>query len=162
MESGAETILNGHSAALILFARQWVPSHADAEDAVQEAFVRFWRSRDRVLEPTAYLYACVKRCALEFRRSHQRRLRREVATARPEAEPLFVSPAEQLDRMLEIQSVLVNLPEVQREVLVMKIWGALSFREIGEALGIPEQTAASRYRYALTKLHEALAEEPVR
>jgi RNA polymerase sigma-70 factor (ECF subfamily) len=161
MESGAETILNGHSAALILFARQWVPSHADAEDAVQEAFVRFWRSRDRVLEPTAFLYACVKRCALEFRRSHQRRLRREEATARPEAEPLFEAPAEQLDRAVEIEKSLVGLPEKQREVLVMKIWGGLSFREIGDALAIPEQTAASRFRYALTKLHEALAEETV-
>lgn len=44
-----------HGAALVLLARQWVSSGSDAEDVVQEAFIRFWRSRDQVSEPVGYL-----------------------------------------------------------------------------------------------------------
>jgi RNA polymerase sigma-70 factor (ECF subfamily) len=44
------------------------------------------------------------------------------------------------------------LPVEQREVLVMKIWNELTFAEIASALAISQNTAASRYRYALAAL----------
>jgi RNA polymerase sigma-70 factor (ECF subfamily) len=153
--------LDRHGPALVMFARQWVYSRADAEDVVQEAFVRFWRSRDRVLEPVGYLYACVKRCALDWRRTHRRRMHREQAAARPEAEPLFRDPVEHAERRMLIERALITLPDDQREVLVMRIWGDLTFPQIAAALGIPANTASSRYRYALARLHRALAEEPI-
>jgi RNA polymerase sigma-70 factor (ECF subfamily) len=56
---------------------------------------------------------------------------------------------------------LGHLPEAQREVLVLKVWGGLSFPQIAAALGIPANTAASRYRYALARLRERLAEEAI-
>ncbi len=43
----------------------------------------------------------------------------------------------------------------------MKIWGGLSFPQIAEALRISSNTAASRYRYALARLREQLAEEHI-
>jgi RNA polymerase sigma-70 factor (ECF subfamily) len=58
--------LDRHIPALILLARQWVPDRADAEDVVQEAFIRFWRSRHRVSDPAAYCYTCVKQGELGF------------------------------------------------------------------------------------------------
>src|SRR5688572_24042019 len=70
--------LERHGAALVLIARQWAPVPADAEDVVQEAFVRFWRSRGRANDAVAYLYACVRAAAIDGARSSQRRLRRET------------------------------------------------------------------------------------
>jgi RNA polymerase sigma-70 factor (ECF subfamily) len=153
--------LDHHGAALVLLARQWVASRADAEDVVQEAFVRFWRSRQRATDPAAYLYACVKHCALDWLRGRKRQARREEAAARPEAETWFAGPLEQEERRAAIAAALRHLPENQREVLVMKIWGGLSFSQIAEASRISANTAASRYRYALAKLREQLAEEPI-
>jgi RNA polymerase sigma-70 factor (ECF subfamily) len=153
--------LERHGAGLVLLARQWVPSRADAEDVVQEAFVRFWHSRDRATDPAAYLYACVKHCALDWQRSRRRQSRREIAAARPEAESLFTGPLEQEERRAVLTAALAELPEKQREVLVMKIWGGLSFPQIASALRISANTAASRYRYALARLREQLAEEPI-
>ena len=150
-----------HGAALVLLARQWVPGRADAEDVVQEAFVRFWRSRHRVAEPAAYLYACVKHCALDWQRGRKRRSRREEAHARPEAETWFADALVQDERRAAVEAALGGLPEAQREVLVLKIWGGLSFPQIAAALRVPADTAASRYRYALAKLREQLAEEPI-
>lgn len=153
--------LDEHGAALLLLARQWVACGADAEDVVQEAFVRFWRSRERVAQPAAYLYACVKHCALDWQRGRRRQSRREEATARPETETMFAGPIEQNERRAAIEGALTMLPEAQREVLVMKIWGGLSFVQIAEALAISPNTAASRYRYALARLREQLAQEPI-
>jgi RNA polymerase sigma-70 factor (ECF subfamily) len=57
---------------LLLFARQWVRSRADAEDIVQEAFVRFWR-RNHKIDNRALLYATVRSIALDFIRRDSRR-----------------------------------------------------------------------------------------
>src|SRR5213595_4056402 len=76
---------------LLLFARQWVHSAADAEDIVQEAFVKFWR-RNHKVDNRALLYSAVRSIALDFIRRNSRRARRE-ATAMAEtgefAEPQF-------------------------------------------------------------------------
>jgi RNA polymerase sigma-70 factor (ECF subfamily) len=68
---------------------------------------------------------------------------------------------EQDERRAALAAVLLTLPENQREVLVLKIWGGLSFPQIAEALRISANTATSRYRYALAKLREQLAEESI-
>lgn len=153
-----QTWFDRHGTALVLLARQFVRGRADAEDVVQEAFVRFWRSRERVAEPVAFLFACVRRCALDWQRSRRRQTHREEQAARPESDPLFAK-AEQDERRRAIESALQELPVEQAEIVVMKIWGLLSFPEIAAALEISPNTAASRYRYALAKLREALQEQ---
>ncbi len=150
-----------HGPALVLLARAWVPTRADAEDVVQEAFIRFWRSHARVDDPAAYLFGCVKRCALDWVRTRGRQARREAAAARPEGEPLFEGPVEQSERRAAVAAALGMLPDTQREVLVMRVWGGLTFPQIAAALGVPAETAASRFRYALGKLRELLAEEAI-
>src|SRR5207247_9999293 len=63
---------------LLLFARQWVHSAADAEDIVQEAFVKFWR-RNHKIDNRALLYSAVRSIALDFIRRNSRRARREAS-----------------------------------------------------------------------------------
>jgi len=155
--------LDQHAPALLLLARQWTSSRPDAEDIVQEAFLRFWRCRHRAADPVAYLYACIKHAAMEWHRSGHRRRIREQATARDELfghESLFLNHLEQDERRLAIETALQRLSDTQREVLVMKIWGKLTFPQIAEALDISPNTAASRYRYALDALRIELAKEP--
>jgi RNA polymerase sigma-70 factor (ECF subfamily) len=108
-----------------------------------------------------YLYACVKRGALDWQRGRRRQTRREQAAARPEAEPRFEGPVEQDERRAAIEAALATLPAEQAEVLVMRIWGGLSVPQIAAALEISPNTAASRYRYALARLREQLAEETI-
>jgi RNA polymerase sigma-70 factor (ECF subfamily) len=140
---------------LLLFARQWVRSGADAEDIVQEAFVKFWR-RNHNIDNRALLYATVRSIALDLIRRDSRRARREAAVyseAEEAVEPQFEITNES-QRL--VGNALDRLPHEQREVLVMKIWNDLTFAEIGEALGISQNTAASRYRYALAALKKDL------
>ncbi|HEX4588450.1 MAG TPA: sigma-70 family RNA polymerase sigma factor [Gemmataceae bacterium] len=154
--------LDAHGAALVLFASQWAANVGDAEDVVQDAFVRFWKARDRVADPKPYLFACVRRAALDRLRSDRRRTKREERVARPEtADGLFQSAPEQAERQAMIEAALTRLPDEQRAVLVLKIWGGLTFPQIAAALDVPANTAASRYRYALARLRELLAEAKV-
>jgi RNA polymerase sigma-70 factor (ECF subfamily) len=53
---------------------------------------------------------------------------------------------------------LNHLPEIQRSVVTLKVWGGLTFAEIASALEIPANTAASRYRYALAELRKLTKE----
>jgi RNA polymerase sigma-70 factor (ECF subfamily) len=153
------TWLAEHGPALLLFARQWLSRRLEAEDVVQEAFVRFWKSRERADDPVAYLYQCVRNTALEFRRGDARRQAREMDSARPE---WFEASFADDDRTVEIECALRNLPDAQREVLVLKIWGGLTFAQIGSALEISPDTAASRYRYAIEKMRQQLASKQER
>lgn len=138
---------------LLLFARQWVRTSADAEDIVQEAFVKFWRA-DRNIGNRGLLYSAVRTTALDFIRRDSRRARRELAVFSESDEAVQFEIDDESQR--ELTAAVDRLPQEQREVLVMKIWNDLTFAEIGEALGISQNTAASRYRYALTALKKAL------
>ena len=140
---------------LLLFARQWVQSTADAEDIVQDAFVKFWR-RNHDIANRGLLYSAVRSLALDFIRRDARRARRE-ATVLAEAEPA-VEPHFELedDTQSALAAAVESLPRDKREVLVLKIWNDFTFSEIAGALGISQNTAASRYRYALTNLKKTL------
>src|SRR6058998_1231624 len=86
---------------LLLFARQWVRSGADAEDIVQEAFVKFWR-RNHNIDNRALLYATVRSVALDLIRRDNRRARREAEAYSDSAqavEPQF-EPMDDSQRLL--------------------------------------------------------------
>jgi RNA polymerase sigma-70 factor, ECF subfamily len=159
-----DSVLPKYGSALLLYARQWAASHADAEEAVQNGILRLWRSRGgHGAVPVPLMFAAVKRSAIDLARRHSRRERREqkVWESGDGGITWFEYTLETQERQKEIEAAIHALPEEQREVLVMKIWGEMTFHEIAESLAIPANTAASRYRYALQRLRGVLAEELV-
>ena len=154
--------LDEHGGALVLLARQWTDGHAEAEDVVQDAFVRFWPNRVSTRNARAYLYSCVRSAAMDRRRSEARRRgREELARPADSEENLFEHAMEHDERREAIEKTLQALPDEQKEVVIMKIWGGLTFQGIAEALAISANTAASRYRYALASLRKSLQQEQV-
>jgi len=144
---------------LLLCARQWTRSLADAEDAVQDAFVRYWRHQRHLPgEPMALLVTSVRRAAMDSGRREGRRLAREERAANDAGVPvaLFETSLEDDERRAALEEALRRIPPEQREVLVLKIWGELTFEQIAVELELPPNTAASRYRYALAALRREL------
>jgi RNA polymerase sigma-70 factor, ECF subfamily len=149
-----------HGPRLLLCARQWTRSLADAEDVVQEAFVRYWRhQRNLPGDHHALLVTSIRRAAIDLARRDSRRAVREekAGIGIDEGGGMFEAvPGDEPERRREIEAALRRLPAEQREVLVLKIWQEFTFEQIAGTLGIPLNTAASRYRYALTALRKEL------
>lgn len=157
-----QTWFHTHGAKLLLCARQWARCAADAEDLVQEAFVRYWRHQRHLPgEPIALVLTSMRRAALDRAREAQRRAQREQAAGGDvhpdDAVPWFEPAAAADDALLELENAVRRLPPDQREVLVLKTWGELTFAQIAEQLDISPHTAASRYRYALGALRQLMS-----
>lgn len=129
-------------------------SIADAEDAVQEVFVKLARSPKALslaTRPRAYLLTMAHRAAVD-----QHRLRRErpldpdVTLVGPSADPNRAADAERARHLVQ------GLPPKQRTVVFLKLFAELSFAEIGRVTGVPTFTASSRYRLAIRRLRRTM------
>jgi RNA polymerase sigma-70 factor (ECF subfamily) len=154
-----DDLLRRHGPALVLYARQWTGTRAEAEDAMQDGVVKFWRAGGSPApEQLPRLFAAVRRCAIDGVRRRLRRAARERRYGEDtEDADLFEHAAGTVARERVVEDAVRRLPPEQREVLVMKIWGGLTFEQIGVALDIPPNTAASRHRYALERLRKDAA-----
>ncbi|MBX7211136.1 MAG: RNA polymerase sigma factor [Verrucomicrobiaceae bacterium] len=145
---------------LVLYARQFVDSIADAEDVVQMAFVRWWhRHPDGDRSQVPLLYAAVRSISIDMRRKDMRRILREAKSdvfVENEDAPWFDSSVEQRERAQIVADAMRCLPEEQREVVTLHLWGGLTFAQIAEMTGVSINTVAGRYRYALAALGRKL------
>ena len=143
-----------HAPKFLLYARQQARSEADAQDLVQEAVVEASQRRgDGRPPPLPLVFATIRRRAIDLARREDRRSAREQVASEP---PELWFDASLQDRELAqlVQGAMSKLPEIYREVITLKVWGGLTFAEIAGALGIPANTAASRYRYGLEELRK--------
>ena len=106
---------------LLLYARQWNASAADAEDVVQMAFVRWWQKNPGGnREHVPLLYAAVRSISLDVRKSEVRRAKRELASdlSMPEGDkPYFDPPVEDRENRQLLERAVLSLPADQREVV---------------------------------------------
>lgn len=160
--------LSTHGPKLLLFARQQARSHEDAEDILQDAVVKLVEKVDKGEFVggsdawQAYLYTSIRRLAIDLSRRTDRRRKREDVISTESAQdtgshPWFEGDSSDDEIRDQLEEKLKQLPAKFAEVIVMKIWGDKTFAEIGEALEISQNTAASRYRYGLEALKKSLA-----
>jgi RNA polymerase sigma-70 factor (ECF subfamily) len=143
-------LIDRHSAALVLYARQWC---AVPEDVVQEAFVKLMTQRQPPRDVVAWLYRVVRNAAISAVRAQRRRQQHETAAGSAAwfvEEPPDALEAEMAARALEA------LPIEQREAIVAHLWGGLTFEQIGHVAGCSSSTAHRWYLAGLTALRERL------
>jgi RNA polymerase sigma factor (sigma-70 family) len=147
-----ERLLARHGGPLVLYARQW---SASPEDVVQDVFLRLVALRSAPRSVVGWLYRAVRNRAISRARSDGRRQRREESVA-SRGEPWF-KPSDEtgLDAAAAARA-LESLPPEERETLVARLWGGLSFGEIAELTGTSSSTAARRYQSGLAAMRERL------
>lgn len=145
---------DANAARLILYARQWL-DWAAAEDVAQAAFLGLASQRTRPENAKAWLFAAVRNAAISEHRRRQRAEHREqkVAAARPDwFDP---RPGDLIDAGTAEQ-LLSKLPEEQREIILLRIWGGLSWPDAAEVLAEPTSTLFSRYKAGLATIRHRM------
>lgn len=152
-----EALFREHGRGLLLFARGLVSERELAEDAVQQAFVNLVRKGlGEVENLRAYLYGAVRHAAFNLARGEQRREQTWQEACRRGAWRVLTESSEDPETLAVLNAAIAELPEYERQVVLMKVWGGLTFDEIGAAMETPLATASSRYRAALARLRGRL------
>jgi RNA polymerase sigma-70 factor, ECF subfamily len=145
-----ELLYRKHGAALLLFAQAITEERSRAQDAVHHVFLKLIESGGfRASDQKAYLFGCVRNFVLNDRKRQQRQQPLEDSV-------WFSPPNRDYAGERNLRSALAALPDDQRQAVVLHIWGELTFAQIADLLDVSPDTAASRYRYALGKLRNAM------
>jgi RNA polymerase sigma-70 factor (ECF subfamily) len=152
-----------HSRGVYLTAYRVLGNAAQAQDVVQDVFLRLWR-RPRTFDANrgelgSYLRMMARSRALDLWREGQALGRAsdrlKLAIAREPARDEAERPSAQAERHEEgetVRAAVRRLPDAQREAVVMAYWGGLTADEIAQRIEVPLGTAKSRIRLGLEKL----------
>ena len=150
-----EEILNSIGDKLYNYLTIKLSSPLDAEDVLQEVFCRLVRYRVRfrfIRNPSAYVFRMARNEAVRFLK---RRMRNpETHRSVEELSKVIQDNLTGLDSiaLTRAAEALAQIPEDQREVIILRFFEELTFKEIASVCGISLNTAASRYRYGMQKL----------
>ena len=147
-------LLDRYSAALVLYARQIC---SDPEDAVQCAFVKLIQQRSFPKDTAAWLYRVVRNEALMQSRGERRRRSREQVFAELRGSWFNADVPGRLSGATATEA-LDRLSQLQREIVVARIWGELTFREIAQLLAASQSSVHREYQQAIVLLHTELNE----
>jgi RNA polymerase sigma-70 factor (ECF subfamily) len=153
-----ERLYDAQASGLFHYLVTFTKTEADARDLLQELFIRLARgAKMEVQSEKAFLFRLAHNLAIDWLRrrkvrwdSEERLLAELDAAGKRDADP----DAALLAR--GFADAMKTLPDEQRTIVQLKLWDGLTFEEIAATQGIPLNTAASRYRYALEKLRTLL------
>ncbi len=148
-------------------AFQSMPTRAEAEDAVQEVFVRLWRTAERYDPDRAALVTWVmlitRRHLVDKLRRSRARVKASSLDAAAPPQTAAVAPAksesERDERLAMLLKRIDMLPELQRTVVTRAYLRGQTLRQIGEDLNTPLGTIKSALSRALVRLRERTSEE---
>ncbi|MEX0641647.1 MAG: sigma-70 family RNA polymerase sigma factor, partial [Pirellulales bacterium] len=126
----------------------------DADDVVQETFVRLARSRKKLAKVenlTAYVFTVARHEAARIQKRRSREIRALAAKPADESQ----TAADEASEL--VTAALARLPIEQREIVELKAYAGLTLREIADVTGLPPGTVATRYRAALARLRDWLS-----
>lgn len=139
---------------LVLYARQWLDL-GQAEDVVQEVFLRLMQQRTEPEHMKAWLYRAVRNLAFNRVRSMERRRRREETVAAETPAWFDPDPGLEMDAR-EAERALQILPAEEREIVTLRIWGGLTLEQIASVLELSAPTILRRLREGLRRIRTEL------
>ena len=154
-----ERLYDAHASGLFHYLVTFTKTEADARDLLQEIFIKLARgAMDRCVQmEKAFLYRLAHNLAVDWLRRRRARWDSEERLMKELSDGQQNAPDPDAAVLARgFADAMKTLPDEQRTIMQLKLWDGLTFDEIAEAQGIPLNTAASRYRYALEKLRALL------
>jgi RNA polymerase sigma-70 factor (ECF subfamily) len=144
----------GNRQGLYSYALALTRNRAAAEDMVHAVVCRLLARGKMPREVRPYLFRAVRNAVVD---DWRRNSSRENQPGDSDLAGAVIT--EQPDQALQLHQCLFRLEEAEREVIVLKVYQGLTFREIGIVRDQPANTAASHYRRGLEKMKTMLEEE---
>ncbi len=151
-----ETIVGREQDRMFRFAYMRVGNRADAEDIVQDVFLKLFRSGENlahVRNLQHYLFRSITNSCRDFLRKKRYNM---IPIESSAAMEIPEDDRQMHEEYRRISKPLEKLPEEQAEIVRLKCSDGLKFREIAKLLDIPLSTAKSRYRYAIEHIRQEL------
>lgn len=142
-------LFDRHAAALALYAAQWT---TQPDDCVQEALIELARQPVAPDSPAGWLYRVVRNRALNAVRAAHRRSAHEQAAMRGRNEA-WRSPNDS-PATADLMDALSTLDATAREIVVLRVWGQLSWQEIADVVGGSKSSGQRHYVQALEQLRK--------
>jgi RNA polymerase sigma factor (sigma-70 family) len=153
-----------HRVALVAYATHLIGSRTDAEDVVQEAFLKFVPDAiEAATSPKNYLFRVVRNLAFDLRR--RRAVERRAQEETPDwVEPMPVATPEQqllfCQDLKRVQTLLAAMPEPVRIAVEMHRHGGFRLEQIARHLGVSVPTVSRMIRNAVARLSDELDRRP--
>jgi RNA polymerase sigma-70 factor (ECF subfamily) len=151
-------LVSRHQTALWGYLRGQLGNEEEASEAAQETFVRAYFSLRDLKKPgsfPAWLFGIANRVVMETRRANKRR----KCAALNEQYSAESPPQPGENRDWEVTAAVGRLPDLYREVVLLRFFSGLSCDEIGQSLGVPLGTITKRLSRAYGLLREILRED---
>jgi RNA polymerase sigma-70 factor (ECF subfamily) len=143
-----------HGTELVLYARQWSPDQ-QAEDIVQDAFIKLLKQRTCPDNVKAWLFRVVRNASLSIVRRLQQR--RQAGHKFLHQETLwFESRRDDLIDAGLVQDLLQTLPSHLREIVMLRIWGQMTLKEISQVVNKSIPWIHHDYKMALEMIRKKL------
>jgi len=171
-ESALATLINRHQSKIYGFIYSKIPNRDICDDVFQDTFIKVIKTlKSKSYNEEGKFLPWVMRIAHNlvidyFRKSKKMPLQREteeysifsyLSDTSPNIENQIITEQVELD----LSRIIEELPQDQKEVLVMRIYQDLSFKEIAELTGVSINTALGRMRYAMLNLRKVIEKNQI-
>ena len=158
-------LVDAYLGRLVRYAFRRLGNLQDAEDVVQEVFVRAYADREkraRIAMPGPYLYKMTANACVSHLRTRSRSavpLETSLAETIPTHIPDASQAAVALEELRRAEELIRHLPEKQAEAVRLRVFDELKLHEIAEIVGCSKNTVAARLRYGYRKLREIVTRQ---
>ncbi|MET0393291.1 MAG: RNA polymerase sigma-70 factor [Chitinophagaceae bacterium] len=162
-EAAFEEIFHRHRHQLFDYAMAVTRIRAEAEELVQDCFLKLWASRHRLTEiesPVAYLHRMARNAGIDYLRrlALSRDARQKIYAIISGSENTTEESVELSETQKILQQAIRQLTPHQQQVFLLSRYEGLNYEEIGERLGIARNTVKNQLVKALRRLREYLAQ----
>jgi RNA polymerase sigma-70 factor (ECF subfamily) len=134
-------------------------NQTDAEDIVQETYIKLWHKREdleSLISPESYAVTLLKNACLDFLRKVKPAMS-EIYEINMTSDDSLISLIENQDKLVHVRNIMSKLPAQQKQIIQLKVWDNLSNEEIEKITGLTQgniRMMISRARKTIKKIYE--------
>lgn len=156
-----EQVYNKYFDALYYYALGFADTEAEAKDMVQDAFLYYYRNRNKISSNVkSYLFTSIRNAGINIIQHREVKKKYEDRSAFEDSAVDYEFSADMEDKITAIKTILQDIPEKTRKVFLLSAIEGMKYKEIAQEIGISEHTVKFHISKALKMLKERVEVSP--